>query len=164
MILALIVTEFPEPRERARAMSVYTFVAVGGGSLGLLAGGVLTQSHQLALDLLHQPPDRRRRRSSSAAILIEENEGTGLDRRRRLARVGPRDRALMVGVYAIVKAAEYGWGSAHTLGFGAMALAMLARSSCSRRGSRTRSCRSASCGYPGSQDRAVRGSGRRAAA
>src|SRR5450432_3783257 len=44
VIIALIVTEFPEPGERARAMSAYIFVAVGGGSLGLLVGGALTQT------------------------------------------------------------------------------------------------------------------------
>src|SRR3982074_1592232 len=43
VILALIVTGFPQPRERAQAMSVFTFVIAGGGSLGLLAGGMLTQ-------------------------------------------------------------------------------------------------------------------------
>ena len=44
MILAIIVTEFPEAAERARAMSAYVFVSVAGGSLGLLAGGFLTQT------------------------------------------------------------------------------------------------------------------------
>src|SRR3981081_3060546 len=44
VILAIIVTEFPQPIERARAMSAYVFVAVAGGPLGLLAGGVLTQA------------------------------------------------------------------------------------------------------------------------
>src|SRR5205807_168627 len=44
VILAIIVTEFPGPADRARAMSAYVFVSVAGGSLGLLAGGVLTQS------------------------------------------------------------------------------------------------------------------------
>src|SRR5579875_124308 len=44
VILAIIVTEFPQPAERARAMSAYVFVAVAGGSLGLLLGGVLTQA------------------------------------------------------------------------------------------------------------------------
>ena len=44
VILAIIVTEFPEPAERARAMSAYVFVSVAGGSLGLLAGGLLTQA------------------------------------------------------------------------------------------------------------------------
>src|SRR4051794_22617921 len=44
VILAIIVTEFPEAGDRARAMSAYVFVAVAGGSLGLLAGGALTQT------------------------------------------------------------------------------------------------------------------------
>src|SRR5689334_16452597 len=44
VILAIIVTEFPEPGDRARAMSAYVFVAVAGGSLGLLAGGALTEA------------------------------------------------------------------------------------------------------------------------
>src|SRR5437588_2948752 len=43
VILAIIVTEFPEPGDRARAMSAYVFVAVAGGSLGLLIGGGLTE-------------------------------------------------------------------------------------------------------------------------
>src|SRR3954471_14886496 len=43
VILAIIVTEFPQPAERAKAMSAYVFVAVAGGSLGLRAGGAATQ-------------------------------------------------------------------------------------------------------------------------
>ena len=44
VILAIIVTEFPEAVERARAMSAYVFVSVAGGSIGLLAGGLLTEA------------------------------------------------------------------------------------------------------------------------
>src|ERR1700761_3543544 len=44
VILAIIVTEFPEAAARARAMSAYVFVSVAGGSLGLLAGGLLTEA------------------------------------------------------------------------------------------------------------------------
>src|SRR4051812_18120657 len=44
VILGMIVTMFPEPREQAKAIGVYGFVASGGASAGLLAGGVLTQS------------------------------------------------------------------------------------------------------------------------
>src|SRR5438105_528963 len=44
VIVAIIVTEFTEPGARARAMSTYIFTAVGGGSIGLLLGGALTQS------------------------------------------------------------------------------------------------------------------------
>src|SRR3979490_608525 len=43
VILALIITGFPKPVERAQAMSVFTFVLAGGGPLGLLAGGLLAQ-------------------------------------------------------------------------------------------------------------------------
>ena len=42
VILGMIVTMFPEPREQAKALGVYGFVASAGGSIGLLAGGVLT--------------------------------------------------------------------------------------------------------------------------
>jgi MFS family permease len=42
-IMAIITTEFPEPRERARAMSIYMLIISAGGSIGLLAGGVITQ-------------------------------------------------------------------------------------------------------------------------
>src|SRR4051795_3936704 len=44
VILGMIVTMFPDPREQAKAIGVYGFVASAGGSVGLLAGGVLTQS------------------------------------------------------------------------------------------------------------------------
>src|SRR5262249_22621564 len=42
--LGMIVTMFPEPVERAKAIGIYSFVAAAGGSIGLLAGGVLTQA------------------------------------------------------------------------------------------------------------------------
>ncbi|MGI8803027.1 MAG: MFS transporter [Solirubrobacteraceae bacterium] len=44
VILAIIVTEFPQPLERAKAMGAYMFVVVSGGSIGLLAGGLLTEA------------------------------------------------------------------------------------------------------------------------
>ena len=44
VILGMIVTMFPEPREQAKAIGVYGFVASAGGSIGLLAGGVLTEA------------------------------------------------------------------------------------------------------------------------
>ena len=44
VILGMIVTMFPEPSEQAKAIGVYAFVASAGGSIGLLAGGVLTQA------------------------------------------------------------------------------------------------------------------------
>src|SRR4051812_14536873 len=44
VILGMIVTMFPEPREQAKAIGVFAFVASAGGSVGLLAGGILTQT------------------------------------------------------------------------------------------------------------------------
>ena len=62
--LSLMMTLFTEPAERAKAMGVFGFVAAGGGSIGVLLGGVLTDVARLALDLPRQRPDRRRRRTS----------------------------------------------------------------------------------------------------
>jgi MFS family permease len=44
VILGMVVTMFPEPREQAKAIGIYTFVAVAGGSIGLLLGSVVTQA------------------------------------------------------------------------------------------------------------------------
>jgi EmrB/QacA subfamily drug resistance transporter len=125
VILAIIVTEFPEARERAKAISLYTFVAVAGGSIGLLAGGVLTQSISWHWIFFINVP------VGIAALLlgfryIKENEGIGL--RQGVDWLGSVlvTAAMMVGVYAIVTSTDYGWLSAHTLGFGAGAIALLA--------------------------------------
>ena len=105
VILGMIVTMFPEPREQAKAIGVYSFVASAGGSIGLLAGGVLTDGDQLALDLLRQPPDRR---SPPALLALRAGRararasgfGEGADVARRGAR---SPAALMLGVYTIVE-------------------------------------------------------------
>src|SRR5690349_13646957 len=124
-ILALIVTEFRAPRERAVAMSVYTFIVSSGGSIGLLAGGTLTQTLDWHWIFFINLP------IGVAAfllgrVLIEESPHTGLHRN-----VDWLGALLMTGatalvVYAIVTAAEHGWGSAHTLGWAGAGLAMLA--------------------------------------
>jgi MFS family permease len=44
VILGMIVTMFPEPRDRAKAIGVYSFVAAAGASIGLLLGGVITEA------------------------------------------------------------------------------------------------------------------------
>src|SRR5687767_6166752 len=44
VVLGMIVTMFPEPREQAKAIGVYSFVAAAGASIGLLAGGALTEA------------------------------------------------------------------------------------------------------------------------
>src|SRR5260221_13459965 len=125
VIIAIIVTGFTEPNERAQAMSVFTFTIAGGGSLGLLAGGFLTQMVSwhwiffinvpigLATVLLGR-------------VLIEENEGLGVGEGVDVLGSILVSAALMVGGYAIVTSGDYGWTSVLTLGLGGGAVALLA--------------------------------------
>jgi EmrB/QacA subfamily drug resistance transporter len=123
-VLALLVTEFPLPGERAIAMSVYTFIIASGGSIGLLAGGVLTQSLSwhwiffinVPIGILTLLLGR---------VLINETDRVGLGRHVDVLGALLVTVALMLGVYAIVKATDYGWLSAHTLGFAGASLALL---------------------------------------
>src|SRR3984957_4964438 len=77
VILAIIVTEFPERGEQAKAMGLYAFVSAGGGSIGLLAGGALTQSLNWHWIFFVNVPIGVLAFVLGSA-LIEENEGIGL--------------------------------------------------------------------------------------
>jgi EmrB/QacA subfamily drug resistance transporter len=125
VILAIIVTEFPERNEQAKAMSVFMFVAVGGGSIGLLLGGLLTQSIDWHWIFFINVPIGVAAFVLGAA-LIDESEGIGLDQGVDVLGSVLVTVAMMLGVYAIVKSTQYGWGSAHTLGFGGVSIALLA--------------------------------------
>ena len=125
VILGMIVTMFPEPREQAKAIGVYGFVASAGGSIGLLAGGALTAGHQLALDLLHQRPDRDRH-GYFAVRLIEHRRGIGLNAGADVIGAALLTGGLMLGVYTILQVGNAGWGSARTLGLGGASLALVA--------------------------------------
>ena len=124
-VLALLVTEFPKPSERAIAMSVYTFIVSSGGSIGLLAGGVLTQSLSWHWIFFINVPIGIVT-FLLGRVLISETERPGLGQGVDVLGSLLVTLSLMLGVYAIVKATEYGWISAHTLGFGGAALALLA--------------------------------------
>src|SRR5947209_11768047 len=124
VILGMIVTMFPRPSEQAKAIGVYSFVAAAGGAIGLLAGGVLTQAINwhwiffvnlpigIATGLL-------------ATRLLADDEGIGLERGADAPGALLLVAALMLAVYTIVEAGHYGWTSAHTLGFGALAVGLL---------------------------------------
>ena len=125
VILALIVTGFPKPEERAQAMSIFMFVIAGGGSLGLLAGGTLTQLINWHwIFFINVPIGVGTMMLGS--WLIEEHEGLGLSRGVDVAGSILVSAATVLGVYAIVTAAEMGWTSVHTLGFGGAAILLLA--------------------------------------
>jgi EmrB/QacA subfamily drug resistance transporter len=125
VILAIIVTEFPAPAERSRAMGAYVFVSVAGGSLGLLAGGLLTQALSwhwvfyvnlpiglIALALGH--------------LLVPSDRGLGFEQ--GVDWIGSLlvTASLMSAIYAIVQATFHGWLSATVLGFGGLAVVLMA--------------------------------------
>ncbi len=125
VIIAIIVTEFQRPAERAQAMSLFTLVIAGGGSLGLLAGGFLTEWVNWHWIFFINVPIGVVT-LILGAWLIEENEGLGMRRGVDVAGAILITAALMLGVYTIVTAGDQGWTSAHTLGFGGAAIALLA--------------------------------------
>jgi EmrB/QacA subfamily drug resistance transporter len=126
VILGMIVTMFTEPREQAKAVGVFAFVASAGGAVGLLAGGVLTQLLNwhwiffinLPIGVLTAVFARR---------LVARDRGTGLRDGVDVPGAVLITAALMLAVFAIVKpAAEDGWTSGRTLAFGGIAFVLLA--------------------------------------
>jgi EmrB/QacA subfamily drug resistance transporter len=125
VILGMIVTMFPEPRDQAKAIGVYGFVASAGGSIGLLAGGILTDLINwhwiffvnlpigLATGLL-------------AMRLVEGRPGIGLSEGADIPGAVLVTGGLMLGVYTILGVEEQGWASAQTLGLGAASIALVA--------------------------------------
>jgi EmrB/QacA subfamily drug resistance transporter len=125
VIVALIVTGFTELDERARAMSVFTFTIAGGGALGLLAGGVLTQWINWHWIFFINLPIGVATLLAGRA-LIEDHAGIGLRQGVDVWGSILVSAALALGVYAIVTSAEFGWSSFHTISFATAAAALLA--------------------------------------
>jgi EmrB/QacA subfamily drug resistance transporter len=125
VILAIIITEFPLPSERARAMSAYVFVSVAGGSLGLLAGGLLTEALSWHWVFFVNLP------VGVAAfvlgrLLIPDDEGLGLGHGVDWIGSVLVTTSMMSAIYAIIQATSHGWLSSETLGFGALAAVLMA--------------------------------------
>jgi EmrB/QacA subfamily drug resistance transporter len=126
VILGMIVTMFPEPREQAKAIGVYAFVASAGGSVGLLAGGVLTQSINWHWIFFVNVPVGLVT-ALLANRMLERDKGIGFGDGADIPGAILVTAALMLGVYTIVKpAAEDGWGASSTLLLGGLALTLLA--------------------------------------
>ena len=141
VILGMIVTMFPEPREQAKAIGVYAFVASAGGSVGLLAGGVITQSINWHWIFFVNIPIGiatacSRRVCSSATPGIGLGEGADVPGAVLIT------SALMLGVYTIVKpAADTAGARAARSRSAASRSRCWSRSSCARPPRATRSCR-----------------------
>jgi EmrB/QacA subfamily drug resistance transporter len=125
VILGMIVTMFPEPRERAKAIGVYSFVAAAGASIGLLAGGVITEAINWHWIFFVNLPIAVAT-GLLAARLLGRDRGIGLDRGADVLGALLIVGSLMLGVYAIVGTTDHGWGSVNTIGLGAAAIALLA--------------------------------------
>jgi EmrB/QacA subfamily drug resistance transporter len=125
VILGMIVTMFPEPREQAKAIGVYTFVAVAGGSIGLLAGGVLTEAINWHWIFFVNVPVGLCT-AFFALRVVDGNDGLGLAAGADLPGAALLTGGLMLGVYTILEAGVKGWGSSQTLILGAVSLALLA--------------------------------------
>jgi EmrB/QacA subfamily drug resistance transporter len=125
VIIAIIVTEFSDPAARARAMSTYIFVAVAGGSIGLLVGGLVTQALNWHWIFFINLPVGLAAIALGAAF-IRENQGLGLSQGVDVLGSMMVTVAVMLGVYAIVGSTDYGLGSARTLTLGGVAVLLLA--------------------------------------
>ena len=125
VVLGMIVTMFPEPRDQAKAIGVYSFVASAGGSIGLLAGGVLTQAINWHWIFFVNVPIGIAT-AIAARRLIAKDTGIGYRAGADVLGAVLITGALMLLVYTIVKpAAEDGWGATRTLAYGAVAIALL---------------------------------------
>jgi len=122
--LSIITATFKEGAERTKAMGVWAAIAVGGGAVGLVLGGILVEALSwpwiffvnvpvgiavfvAALRYVPESRDEEAHRSFDIAGAVTVTAG------------------LVALVYGIVKAQEKGWGSAHTFGFFALALVLL---------------------------------------
>jgi EmrB/QacA subfamily drug resistance transporter len=125
VILAIIVTEFPGAVDRGRAMGAYVFVSVAGGSLGLLAGGLLTQTLSWHWVFFVNLPIGIATFVLGRA-LIRADRGLGLQHGVDWLGSLLVTASLMSAIYAIVSATTHGWTSAHVLGMGALAAVLMA--------------------------------------
>jgi EmrB/QacA subfamily drug resistance transporter len=125
VILGMIVTMFPSPAEQARAIGVFSFVASAGASIGLLMGGIITQAINWHWIFFVNLPIGALT-AALAVRLVRPERGIGLSAGADVLGAVLVTAALMLGVYTIVETQSYGWGSAHTLGLGAGAIALLA--------------------------------------
>jgi len=123
--LSLVVTMFTEPRELAKAMGVISFVAAGGGSIGVLLGGVLTDLLDWHWIFLVNIPIGIAVFAASLRLLPAGEVASG-ERRMDVAGAVTVTVGLMIAVYAIVNGNDQGWTSGRTLGLLGIAAALIA--------------------------------------
>jgi MFS family permease len=115
---------FPEPREQAKAIGVYSFVASAGASIGLLAGGVLTEAINWHWIFFVNLPVGLVT-ALLALRLVEDREGIGVKEGADVPGAVLLTVGLMLGVYTLLEAGEQGWGSTQTLVLGGVSIGLL---------------------------------------
>lgn len=124
-LLGMIVTIFPEPEHRVKAIGVYGFASAGGGAAGGVVGGVLTETLgwesvfyvNIPIGLVV---------AVLAWRLLPADRGVGLRAGADVFGAALVTSGLMLAVYALVETERYGWDSPRTLGLGALAAALVA--------------------------------------
>ena len=124
VVLGMIVTMFPEPKDQAKAIGVYGFVASAGGSIGLLAGGLLTDAINWHWIFLINVPVGIAT-GILAARLVKPMPGIGLKDGADIPGAVLFTAGLMIGVYSILGIEKEGFGSPQTLGLGALSTALI---------------------------------------
>ncbi len=125
VVLGMITTLFPEPRARAKAIGVYSFTQAAGASIGLIAGGTLTQLLDWHWTFYINLPIGAVALVMAVRLLADER-GAGPRGGTDITGAGLVTGGLMLLVYTIVKAEEYTWGDARTIGLLAVSLLLLA--------------------------------------
>ncbi|TDE35034.1 DHA2 family efflux MFS transporter permease subunit [Actinomadura sp. 6K520] len=125
VVLGILVTLFPDARERARAIGIFSFTGAAGASIGQVLGGVLTDALGWHWIFFINLP------IGLATILLAlpalpRDRGIGLSAGADLAGALLVTSGLMLGIFTVVKVEQHGWVSAHTLGLGAVSLVLLA--------------------------------------
>src|SRR3954451_4049694 len=123
--LSIITTPVPEGPDRAKALGAFAAISGGGGAVGLLLGGLLTDALSWQWVFFVNVP------VGIATLLLALRfvpESRAEDREGGFDLVGATlvTSGLIVLTYAIVKAQDFGWGSGRTLGLAAVAVVLLA--------------------------------------
>ena len=122
--LSIITTTFDEGAERTKAMGVWAAIAVGGGAVGLVLGGVLTTTLSWPWIFYVNVPVGIAVFIASMRI-VPESKDAHAHKSYDIAGAVTVTLGLLALVYGIVKAQEKGWTSLHTGGFFALAIALL---------------------------------------
>ncbi|MEU7986623.1 DHA2 family efflux MFS transporter permease subunit [Streptosporangium canum] len=124
VVLGILVTLFTGAEERAKAIGVFSFTGAAGASIGQVLGGVLTDALSWNWIFFINLPIGLATIVLAIRALPDER-GAGLAAGADIIGAVLVTSGLMLGIYTVIKIEQYGWLAAHTLGLGAVSLALL---------------------------------------